>query len=112
MRSIRLRQDQIDRLRQSKAPASSVLRTAVDRFRRGDIVIQNKGSTEPDTPVLPLRVYAFRTKPKGYSDAELRDILDAHLNNPMDFSDEIARLDKEIEFMITSIQRRGEYELS
>lgn len=98
MPSIRLRPDQIDRLRQSRN-ASEVIRRAVFRFRKGDFVIgmkQKHGKTKNILQVFPIW-----HKPDNLSDWQIREILDQHWNTPdiafhKKIEQEISRLDKEI----------------
>lgn len=100
MGSARLYQDQVERLRKS-GNGMAVIRFAVKRYRRGDFVIQ-KRETHQNTPNV-LQLYAMRTKFEGISDEELRQIIDAHLSNPVDRSKEIARLDKLIAGMFKNL---------
>ena len=74
MVSVRLRKDQIERLRQS-GNAARVIRYAIRRWRRGDFVI-NAESEEKHT--CPLLVFPLWKKTDGIADWQLREILDQH----------------------------------
>ena len=91
MSSVRLRQDQIDRLRASGMGAA-IIRHAIMRYRRGDFVI--KTAPPPRDKQIILRVYPLQKKPKGLQDWQLREILDKHFA----IKDAVlqARIDKEL----------------
>ena len=79
MSSIRLRQDQIVRLRKSGCGPRCIA-YALKRWRRGDFTItpaaaRGKGANA-------LQVYPIWRKPDGVTDAELRAVLDAHWATP------------------------------
>ena len=101
MPSIRLRPDQIMRLRQSRN-ASEIIRRAVFRFRKGDFVIGTKQKRRKIESIL--QVFPIWRKPDGVADWQLREILDQHWNIPDEafrkkLEQDIAKLDKEIEGM-------------
>lgn len=75
MSSVRLRPDQITRLRASGMGAA-IIRHAVMRWRRGDFAIENAPPPR-DTSII-LRIYPIWRKPKGVQDWQLRQILDKH----------------------------------
>ena len=75
MTSVRLRPDQIARLRASGMGAA-VIRHALMRWRRGDFVI--KTAPPPRDKQIVLRVYPLQKKPKDVQDWQLREILDSH----------------------------------
>lgn len=96
MSSVRLRQDQIDRLRASGMGAA-IIRHAVMRYRRGDFVI---GAQEkPRDKQNILRVFAIWKKPKGIEDWQLREILDCHF--------EMEAVEREINETLALMQKRG-----
>lgn len=99
MSSVRLRKDQIERLKKSGQGAETI-RWAVDRWKRGDFVTgkSDKKKTRNDL----LQVYSIWRKPSGISDARLREILDLHFAIPdlirnKKLADEIAFQDRIIE---------------
>ena len=75
MASVRLREEQIIRLRES-GNAAAVIRYAVSRWKRGDFVIGNKPKREK--PKELLQVFPIWRKPDGVEDWQLREILDQH----------------------------------
>lgn len=91
MTSVRLRPDQIARLRASGMGAA-IIRHAIMRYRRGDFVI--KTAPPPRDKQIVLRVYQLQKKPKGVEDWQLREILDKHFA----IKDAVlqARIDKEL----------------
>ena len=91
MTSVRLRPDQIARLRASGMGAA-IIRHAIMRYRRGDFVI--KTAPPPRDKQIILRVYPLQKKPKGLQDWQLREILDSHWA----IKDAVlqARIDKEL----------------
>jgi len=91
MTSVRLRPDQIARLRASGMGAA-IIRHAIMRYRRGDFVI--KTAPPPRDKQIILRVYPLQKKPKGVEDWQLREILDKHFA----IKDAVlqARIDKEL----------------
>ncbi len=98
MASIRLRADQIDRLRECDN-ASAVIRYAVHRWRRGDFVIGAKPRRKKGGEIL--RVFPIWKKADGIADWQYREILDRHwavrdeeFEKKLDR--EIAALDREI----------------
>jgi hypothetical protein len=89
MSSIRLRPDQIARL--PKGQGARVIRLALARYRKGEIVIQKLGNRKNEKEVL--QVFALRQRLE-IGDARLvREILDAHFRTPVDHSGELARWD-------------------
>lgn len=91
MTSVRLRPDQIARLRASGMGAA-IIRHAIMRYRRGDFVI--KTAPPPHDKQIILCVYPLQKKPKGVEDWQLREILDKHFA----IKDAVlqARIDKEL----------------
>ena len=75
MSSIRLRKDQIDRLRASGMGAA-IIRHAVKRWKRGDFVIGNAETERKDKNLL--QIFPIWRKPKGVVDWQIREILDKH----------------------------------
>ena len=101
MASVRLRDDQIRRLRES-GNAAALIRYAVKRWRRGDFVIGN--APEHKNGVGILRVVPLWRKPDGVADWQLREILDRHFAVRDASRDaEIARLDREIAEMMRTL---------
>ena len=79
MSSIRLRQDQIARLRRDGSGPRCIA-YALKRWRRGDFTITPATSRAKGTEAL--QVYPIWRKPEGVTDAELRAVLDAHWATP------------------------------
>ena len=79
MSSIRLRQDQIARLRKDGYGARCIA-YALKRWRRGDFTITP--ATTRAKGADALQVYPIWRKPEGVTDAELRAVLDAHWATP------------------------------
>ncbi len=75
MASVRLRAEQIDRLRES-GNAAAIIRYAVRRWRRGDFVIGTKPKRKSGGEIL--RVFPIWRKVDGVADWQLREILDQH----------------------------------
>lgn len=75
MTSIRLRQDQIDRLR-SSGMGQAVLRHALMRYRRGDFVIKKSPPKNDSSKIL--HVYPIYKKPPNLEGWQIREILDCH----------------------------------
>ncbi len=98
MSSIRLTKSQYQKLR-VKGMAANIIRSAIQRYESGEIVIQNKDKTKEPLIVLPIRE-KFK-----YSASIIRQILDAHFSNPINHSAEISRLDSEINAMIAIAPR-------
>ena len=101
MASVRLRMDQIRRLRES-GNAAAVIRYAVRRWRRGDFAIgtQPKRTRRGEL----LQVFPIWRKLDGVEDWQLREILDQHWQLPDEAflkkcDQEIAKWDKEIDEM-------------
>ena len=105
MDSIRLRTDQIAKLRKVPGLGASIIATAIRRYERGEIVIRllpNEQKGEDALQVFPLR------KAPRYPDDHVRLILDAHFASPIDYSAAIAKLDDEIDAMLGRFTaRRG-----
>ncbi len=92
MASVRLYPDQIERLR-SKANSAAVIRSAVQRWRKGKIVIGAAARREKGQNIL--QVFPIWKKVNGVSDELLRQILDAHFVTPnKELEAEIAWWDK------------------
>ena len=101
MASIRLRVDQVQKLRQCNN-AAEVIRRAIFRWKRGDFVIGSKPKRKKENGIL--QVFPIWRKPDGVADWQLREILDQHWNIPDEafrkkLEQDIAKLDKEIEGM-------------
>lgn len=79
MSSVRLRKDQIERLRAS-GQGAEMIRWAVSRWKRGDFVTGNSVKKKYCNNLL--QVYSLWRKPSGISDSLLREILDLHFAIP------------------------------
>ena len=79
MSSIRLRQDQIARLR-AEGYGARRIEYALKRWRRGDFTIAP--ATTRAKGAEALQVYPIWRKPEGVTDAEIRAVLDAHWATP------------------------------
>jgi hypothetical protein len=99
MPNIRLRQDQIDRLR--RTAGAYVINSAIERYDAGEIkiVVQKRSKRRKGKNVL--RVYSTRNERalELYKEGKIQAVLDAHWNNPVDHSKQIDLLDKQIEAM-------------
>lgn len=93
MASVRLRKDQVERLRGS-GYGPEILRVAVERYRRGDFGTLEDQQDTRGHDVLVL--YPIWRKPEGIRDAQLRRILDAHWAKPDTIRAE--RLRREMEY--------------
>ena len=98
MASVRLRADQIQRLRES-GNAAAIIRYAVKRWKRGDFTIGTKPKRRRGGELL--QVFPIWRKPDGVADWQLREILDQHWAVRDEafmayLEKDIARLDKEI----------------
>lgn len=101
MASVRLRADQIQRLRECQN-ASEVVRRAIFRWKRGDFVI---GKPKCKKGENMLHVFPLWKKPEGVEDWQIREILDQNWNIPdtkfqEELKQEIAKLDREISEMM------------
>ncbi len=102
MASVRLRTDQIARLRKS-GYASYIVRYAVMRWKRGDFAIADAPPGKSERGCL--HVFPIWRKPEGVADWQLREILDRHWIVKDEkllesCNREIARLDREIAEMM------------
>jgi hypothetical protein len=96
MPGLRLRACQVKRLRSADVAGSVIIESAVKRWQVREIVVQNDEDVKKSKNAL--QHYSIRNKEiLDLGGAKIRRILDAHFNNPADFSKEIADLDKEIE---------------
>ena len=101
MASVRLREEQIRRLRES-GNAAAIIRYAVKRWKRGDFAIGAKPKRRRGGELL--QVFPIWRKPDGVADWQLREILDQHWAVRDEafmayLEKDIARLDREIEEM-------------
>ena len=109
MKSVRLRPDQIARLKETGYGAA-IIRHAVMRWKRGDFVIQKSETRKKGSEVL--RVFPIREKPRNVEDWQIRACLDAHWSKRDEIlqkriAAEIAELDKGINEMMTLMQKKG-----
>lgn len=100
MSSVRLRTDQIERLRKS-GNAAAVIRYAVMRYKRGDF----PGLRASRKKTGKLAVLSIWKEIPGISGAKLRAIIDAHFSKPdavrlAEIDREIAELDEQIAEMM------------
>ena len=94
MASVRLREEQIRRLRES-GNVAALIRYAVKRWKRGDFTIGTKPKRRRGGELL--QVFPIWRKPDGVADWQLREILDRHFAvRDVARDKEIARLDREI----------------
>lgn len=100
MASVRLRPDQIERLRAS-GNAAAVIRHAIMRYKRGDFKHLRVSRKRGNAPLASISLW---TDP-GIKAEKLRAILDAHFSTPdavlqAKCKTEIAKLDAEIAEMM------------
>lgn len=98
--SIRLTRDQIAYIR--KRGGVRVIRSALERYDAGELVIHNEDLRRNKDKVYP---YPVRNLATNYPAGMIRSILSAHIRCPLDYSADIARMDAEIE----AIFPRGDY---
>lgn len=91
---IGLHPDQAERLRRHPGDGAAIIKTAIIRYKRGEILLQNARKKEK-----AHFVYIHIRKRPPFSDSEIRRILDAHFAAPM-FAKEIAAADREIAEML------------
>lgn len=102
MVNVRLRPDQIERLRAS-GNAAAVIRHAVMRYKRGDFKPLRVSRKRGGVPLATLSLW----HDPGVKPDQLRAILDAHFKTPdavlrKQCAEEIAELDKQIADMMAS----------
>lgn len=102
MSSVRLRTDQIERLRKS-GNAQATIRYALMRYQRGDFGNIRARKPQKGAPLAVFPLYGVI--PNKITDAKLRLILDAHFKTPdavrlAEIDREIAELDKQIAEMM------------
>ena len=94
MASVRLREEQIRRLRES-GNVAALIRYAVKRWKRGDFTIGTKPKRRRGGELL--QVFPLWRKPDGVTDWQLREILDQHWAvRDVTHDRELARLNREI----------------
>jgi hypothetical protein len=99
MASIRLRIDQIERLRKS-GNASAVIRHAISRYKRGDFQIPEKNNEKFGNE--KLKVFPLWKDIAEYQDWQIRAILDKHFSIKdavlqKHCDEELAKVNREIE---------------
>ena len=99
MSSMRLRPDQVEALKRFERPAD-VIHCAVRRWLKGEIVIGNNRKKENGAKLLLFPIWR---KPDGLRDDEIRAILDAHLQTPIDYSKQIAENDRLIAELFSAL---------
>lgn len=96
---------QVTRLRELSAPASLVMKSAIQRWRNGEIdktVIQKEHLEQNCSDVLlPITI---RHRYAGIDSKTMRMILAAHLDHPVDFTGEIISIGDEIERWYNSLE--------
>ena len=109
MASVRLRADQIARLRRERKeaymPPAATIRYAMRRWKRGDFTIGAKPKRHRGGE--QLQIFPLWKKPDGVEDWQLRAILDCHWAIPDEIllrecRAERERLDREIAAMLKS----------
>lgn len=105
MGSVRLRADQIQRLRES-GQAAATIRHALQRWKRGDFVIGSKPKRKKCDELL--QVFPLWKELDGVEDWQLRAILDQHWKVRDEIlmkecEREIAQLDKIIDEMMRNL---------
>lgn len=100
MKNVRLRPDQIERLRAS-GNAAAVIRHAIMRYKRGDFKHLRVSSKRGGVPLATISLW----HDPGIKAEKLRAILDAHFSTPdavlqAKCKTEIAKLDAEIAEMM------------
>lgn len=98
---INLRKDQFRRLKCSGAPVSRQIYAACERYAAGELLLPQIDTLHQKNSFVAVHV----KKRPDFSDAMIRDILDAHFAAPVNHGEEIAKLDAEIEAMFP----KGEY---
>lgn len=104
-KSYRLWRWQIEKLKSFRAPASLVLRSAITRWRNGEIdknVIQKAHLEQNCSDVL--QIFTIRHRYAGIDSKTMRMILAAHLDHPVDFTGEIISIGDEIERWYNSLE--------
>lgn len=96
--TIRLYPDQIERLKKAHPMGGNIIRFAVKRYENNEFKIEEI-SKEDHSQRGKLDFFYMRGKPDGFTDSQIRMILDSHFKNPIDHSKEIEQLDREIEFL-------------
>lgn len=99
MSSMRLRPDQAEALKRFDRPAD-VIHCAVRRWRKGEIVIGNDNKNKRSEKLLLFPIWK---KPAGLSDEQIRAIIDAHLQTPIDLSKQIAENDRLIAELFSAL---------
>ncbi len=110
MASVRLRAEQIERLRKMGG-ASAIIRYAVKRWKRGDFTISDKPEKRNKEP---LQVFPLWKELDGIEDWQLREILDRHfevLDEALhkQLTEEIKRLDGVIAAEFAQLAARGPF---
>lgn len=110
MSSVRLRTDQIAKLRKS-GNGAAIIRYAVARYKSGKLPVPEDYATMPQGC---LHIYAVWRKPEGITDMLLRAILDAHFTTPdverqQELERSIAHLDKIIAQEFALLASKGPF---
>lgn len=101
MSSMRLRPDQVEALRKFERPAD-VIHCAVRRWRAKEIVIGNAPKEKKSAKLLLFPIWR---KPDGLRDDQIRAIIDAHLQAPIDYSKQIAENDRLIADLFSALPK-------
>lgn len=112
MSSIRLRPDQIARLKQTGNIRAIILR-AIERYERGDFVIPKREKKKKPKEVL--RVVSISKPFEKYTDNQIRKILDQHFRIPdwkfrQQCQTQIDELNKEIDELMSVFCKRNKNE--
>ena len=102
MASVRLRKDQIERLKKS-GNGSAVIRHALMRYKRGDFVIPETKQEKFGKDLL--QVYPLYKDIPDFEDWQIRAILDKHFSikdavHQKYCDDELAKVNKEIDYLM------------
>lgn len=112
MSSIRLRPEQIARLKQT-GNVRAVILHAIERYERGDFVIPKREKKKKPKEVL--RVVSIRKPFEKYTDSQIRKILDQHFRIPdwkfrQQCQVQIDELNKEIDDLMSVFCKRNKNE--
>ena len=112
MSSIRLRPDQIARLKKTGNIRAIILR-AIERYERGDFVIPKRDKKKKPKEVL--RVVSISKPFEKYTDNQIRKILDQHFRIPdwkfrQQCQAQIDELNKEIDELMSVFCQRNKNE--
>lgn len=87
-----------DQLKRMPRQTIDVIRFAVKRYKTGEIMVRN-ARRDKNRTLVPFAV----KKRFGMPDELLRAIIDAHLDNPRDYSKELKVLNLRVELMMAEL---------